>query len=190
MIWYNWFRLDNSLFQWSWFFMMTYVEPRKEIRIYKIQTHNLAELSEFIKSKAAKQVWNNNGPHLYLELQSNYHLCQLVWRVLSRWMVRPKKKVVTYIDISDWKIYEERSMLNINARGMLRVTTDKDQENLILIGKVYTKVPLVLCFASCILYNDSILTNILNWYNDQLCSSFYLDLTSLRTILWYAKCLF
>ena len=58
-------------------------------------------------------------------------------------------------------------MFTINVRGMLSVTTDEDQINLTLMGKIYTKVSLALCCVSCILYKDSILNwkNILNWYN-------------------------
>lgn len=35
---------------------MTYVDPKKEIKMYKMQLDNLVELSEFMKSIIVKQL--------------------------------------------------------------------------------------------------------------------------------------
>ena len=40
---------------------MTYVDPKKETKIHKMQLHNLVESSELMKSIIAKQLWYNNG---------------------------------------------------------------------------------------------------------------------------------
>ena len=72
-------------------------------------------------------------------------------------------------------------MFTINVRGMLSVTTDEDQINLTLMGKIYTKFHLFSVVYQVSYTKIAFWTEKTFWIDaiTYVCLSFCLDLTSL-----------